>query len=184
MFPFPSYFLFENPNRVAENMTLNYCKITYNGIERIMKANKIRSSIDHISNFWLSIEGFLVRKGSRFILQVYKRYHIYLCLYLILWKRKNVLLFLSGIFQRSKDNNTNKIVWHWTEGNIPKIIGLFLAFTLEYNSAGHWIQCQNDCYTWSSRWLVVGFLKDHSNKLKVGEGSQLLFLAFRSGVIT
>lgn len=187
MFPFPSYLLFENPNRVAENMTLNYCKITYNGIERILKANKSRSSIDHISNFRLSIEGFLVRKGSRFILQVYKRYQIYLCLLLILWKRKNVLLFLSGIFQRSKDNNTSKIMWHWTEGNIPKIIGLFLAFTLEYNSAGHWIQCQNDCYTailgLPGGWLWV-FLKDHSNKLKVGEGSQLLFLAFHSGVIT
>lgn len=30
-------------------------------------------------------------------------------------------------------------------------------------------------------WLWV-FLKDHSNKLKVGETSQLLFLAFSSGV--
>lgn len=113
---------------------------------------------------------------------LYKRYWIYLCLPLILWK--TVLLFLSGIFQRSKDNNANKIVWHWIEGNITKIIGLFLAFTLEYNSAGHWIQCQNDCYTWSSSGLVVGFLKDHSNKLKVGETSQLLFLAFSSGVTT
>lgn len=35
-------------------------------------------------------------------------------------------------------------------------------------------------------WLWVGFFffKDHSNKLKVGETSQLLFLAFNSGVTT
>lgn len=60
MFPFPSCLLFKNPNRVAENVILNYCKVTYNRIERILKATKIISSIDYISNFWLSIGAFLV----------------------------------------------------------------------------------------------------------------------------
>lgn len=141
---------------------------------------------------WIVLITFLILVISRGILQWEKKADSYfefikgtgyICAYL-LFCEKPVLLFLSGIFQRSKDNNANKIVWHWIEGNITKIIGLFLAFTLDYNSAGHWIQCQNDCYTWSSSGLVVGFLKDHSNKLKVGETSQLLFLAFSSGVTT